>query len=108
MFLINEKLERIKEISNVNNAVFGSFKDFYADGILIYNAYKNVPGSRGKKFYGALNDKGDKIISESENRIYKENPVFYISYSETEKDEEGVRKILLLIKMAKKQIQKIK
>jgi len=102
MFLINEKLERLKEISNVNNAVFGSFKDFYADGILIYNAYKNVPGSRDKEFYGAVNDKGDKVISESENRIYKENPVFYISYSETEKDEEGNPKNFAVNKNGKK------
>ncbi len=101
MFLINENLERLKQINNGNNTL-GSFKDFDSNGILIWSSYKNIPGKQDKEFYGALNYKGEKIIPESENQIYKENPVFYISYSETEKDEEGNQKNFAFNKNGKK------
>ncbi|KAA0129142.1 hypothetical protein FY557_06140 [Chryseobacterium sp. SN22] len=102
MFLINENLERLKQINNGNNSTLGSFKDFDSNGILIWSSYKNIPGQQDKEFYGALHYKGEKIIPESDNKIYKENPIFYISYSETEKDEEGNQKNFAFNKNGKK------
>lgn len=102
IFLINENLDKLKEISNINKAVFGSFTNFDNDGILIYDSYKNSESSRDQEFHGVLNYNGKTIIPESDNKVFKENPIFYFSYSSTQKDEEGQPKNFAFDKNGKK------